>query len=240
MRRIAPILLACCLLPACARSVPVKASPKPTNVASIREPAAIPSELFYAPGPGESLASLSREGVTSIERRLRSVSSAAGIWTLTIEEAPRTAGEPQYQLSTRLTLSRDDQGVYLHELFNAARGSTATFTPPLRLMPTTIGLGAPAHAASTNVKITEGQGARQSVRNAKATAAFSLSPRNDANALVATTRLRITTGPAIIDRIAMMDLSFGDAWTITRERREFAVRVGPIAIESDSLVAIPQ
>jgi hypothetical protein len=242
MRRVAPILLACCLLPACGRSVPVRESSQPEagSIASIRESTAIPASVFYAPGPAESFASLDREGVASIERRSRAAISADGTWTLSIEEAPQTAGEPRYELKTRLTLSRDEQGVYLHELFNASRGSTAVFTPPLRLMPAAIAHGSPPYAASASAKIAEGEGARKSVRNAKATAAFSVSPSDHAPTLVATTRLRITTGPAIIDRVAVMDLSFTDVWSVTTERRDFAVRVGPIAIESDSLVATPQ
>lgn len=252
MKRIATILMACSVLSACAQRVPPIDSSlrqdrvSDTNTALIAMPAAV----LYSPGPAESYATLERDGVASSERRTRSSLSASGTWTLSIEEAPQAAEESAHQLQTRLTLSADDRGVLLHELFNAKRRSTATFDPPLRLMPASLQVEEPTPTGavqfsrggevSSKVRIVEGEAPRVTTRTGRAFASAKAERTGPHTARV-TTLLQMTTGPAIINRKATFLFELRDgAWTINQEHREFSVRVGPVAIESDSLTAMPR
>jgi hypothetical protein len=201
----------------------------------------LPASILYAPGPSTSLATLTRDAAASTERRTRSAFSRDNSWLLTIEEdssggreQPAVLSDAAFQITTRLTLSQDAHGILLHQLFNASRNSTATFDPPLRLFPASLNFDS-THLAHASVRIAEGRSTRTG--KAAATAAFT-----NADAPRLATRLRITTGPAIIDRDAKLLLTWSQsthAWTITREEREFSVRVGPLTIESDDLVATP-
>jgi hypothetical protein len=222
---------------------PKQSEPQSSIQPSIQlSPQPLPASVLYAPGPSTSLATLTRDAATSTERRTRSALARDNTWLLTIEEATGGGGEQPgvlsdaaFQTTTRLTLSEDADGILLHELFNASRNSTATFSPPLRLFPASLAPDS-AHAASSAARIAEGR----STRTAKATATAAFVHASDPPHL--TTRLRITTGPAIIDRDAKLLLTWNasaNAWIITREAREFSVRVGPLTIESDDLIATP-
>jgi hypothetical protein len=243
MRIAGAMLIACCVLQGCTRPVAAPATEheeaSPATAASVSSPVfPIGADIFYPAGPGERFATLDRSGTLARERRSRSTVGDLGTWTVTIDEGPMKDGGGAYALHTRLTLSSDERGILLHELYNAKRDSTAVFSPALRLMPAEIRLDAPQHASSASVRIVEGDPKRPTIRTGKATATMSLAA--GANEAVASTRLRMTTGPAIIDRVAVLHLVWRDQWTVAREDREFAVRVGPIAIESDSLVATPE
>jgi hypothetical protein len=204
---------------------------------------AVSSDVIYPVGPSASKSSLQRGKITTRETRTRTTPDDTGKWTIRIEE--ESAGA--LQLRTRLTLSRDAEGVLLHELFNASRNSTATFSPPLRLVPASFPIIAPSagpkdyrdSASSSSVRIVEGELPRTSTRTGKATAQ-ARAEQDLAGNVKLITNLRITTGPAIIDRDAWFDLVLQDgSWQIAKEKREFAVRVGPLTIESDELTALP-